>query len=139
MLGSSKWTLKIWSWKMEVGQLFSCNVFQPPLTSSISFNCHQLIVTPMMSGLLEHFSRLNVTLNDALTSWKLQPIRGYIDAGDGCWRQNVLLTASRFWPPIFYIYEKVNVMMLSPTSLNCHHHKVIDITLSPTSLKPKSE
>ena len=30
----------------------------------------------------------------------------------------------------------MNIRILSPKSLNCHHHKITDITLSSTSLSP---
>ena len=82
---------------------------------------------------------------------------GYIDVGDGCWRPNVsicwwLYDGGRFqmlvtdsgcsWPikyieKITNITKKVaNIMILPPTSDISHHHKVINISMSPTSLFP---
>ena len=83
-------------------------------------------------------------------------IKGYIDVGDGCWRPNVLVTSLRCWWPIQDVgdrfrmlvtdlmhwenhqhNEKVtNIIVLPPTSEISHHHKVIKITMSPTSLSP---
>ena len=47
---------------------------------------------------------------------------GYIDVGDGCWRPNVLVTSLTCW------------MILPPTYQISHHHKVTNVTMSPTSL-----
>ena len=55
----------------------------------------------------------------------------------------MLVTDSRCWWPIYYI-EKItnitekfaNIMILPPTSEISHHHKVTNITVSPTSLSP---
>ena len=55
----------------------------------------------------------------------------------------MLVTDSGFWWPIKYI-EKItkitkkvaNIMILRPTSKISHHHKVTNITMSPTSLSP---
>ena len=68
---------------------------------------------------------------------------GNIDVGDGCWRPKVLVTSLRCWWPTYNI-EKVtnitknvaNIMILPPTSQISHHHKVTNITRSPTSLSP---
>ena len=54
----------------------------------------------------------------------------------------MLVTNSGFWWQIKYI-EKItnmtkvaNIMILPPTSEISHHHKVTNITMSPTSLSP---
>ena len=69
----------------------------------------------------------------------------YINVGDGCWRPNVLVSSLRCWWPIQYIMkitiitkQVANIMILPPTSENSHHHKVTNITMSPTSLSPSS-
>ena len=45
------------------------------------------------------------------------------DVGDQMW-------------PIWYIGKITNIMILPPTSEISHHHKVTNITMSPTSLSP---
>ena len=69
---------------------------------------------------------------------------GDIDVGDGCWRQNVLVTSLRFWWQIKYIdkitniTKKVtNIMILPSKSKIGHHHLVTNITMSSTSLSPQ--
>jgi len=56
----------------------------------------------------------------------------------------ILVTDSECWWPIWYI-DKINditkkvanIMILPPTSEISHHHKVTNITMSPTALKPR--
>ena len=57
---------------------------------------------------------------------------GYIDVGDGCWQQNVGDKYTEFVAKIFYPLELVintrkshQILILSPTSENCHQHSVI--------------
>ena len=66
-------------------------------------------------------------------------VNGYIDVGDGCWRQNLLMTTKMlvtvlaFWSPtstIFYISGHQH-------SKNATNIEVTNITMSPTSLSPK--
>ena len=74
--------------------------------------------------------------------------KGHIDVGDGCWRPNVLVPSLRCWWSIQDVGDRhiekttnitkkvANIMILSPTSEISHHHKVTNITMSPTSLSP---
>jgi len=56
---------------------------------------------------------------------------GYV--GD---KLEMLVTDFRYCRPILCISNITNIMILPPTSSFCHHHIVINMTLSPKSLSP---
>ena len=66
-------------------------------------------------------------------------LEGYIDVGDGCWKRNVLVRASRWHQYPLSFYNSVGhqhskgvakIEIRSPTSKNCHQLDVINITMS---------
>ena len=71
---------------------------------------------------------------------------GYIDVDDGCWIRNVLVTTLACWCPIynvggrFIVLKNVTYITNKVTNIKkLSHHKVTNLTLSPTSLFPMLE
>ena len=81
----------------------------------------------------------NVTEKKVFKMMLIGNSQGHIDVGDGCWRPNVLVTSLRCWLPIQDVGDRfntkvINMIILPPRSEIGHHHKVTNITMSPTSL-----
>ena len=61
---------------------------------------------------------------------------GCTAVGDGYWRRTILVTLRFLWTinhiekVLNVTNEIINMMILSPTSTNCHHHKVNKITVA---------